>query len=243
MLSSIRIAFWSYLAPLGGARPVRLAAIGAAALLAGILGGVAVGWIPRSAVSDLRGFLLVPGLAVATALFSELPLRDGITHRTLLYPLLGPVSRPLLAGVRVLATALLIAIGVSGLVAALGAVWGRPGWISPREVAAIFLGSLAYTTLFNFVHLLTRRGLVVSLAIYVLHDGFIGRLPFTIRDTAPSRHMRVLAGLDNPFSLPIPIGSSDPSPLASALILAVIAAGFLVAGSVHFSRKNLAELC
>jgi len=111
----ISIAFWTYVIPMTATRAMR---IGLGLFFVFVISIVVLymsGFVPKefidTALIGLRHFLVMAGLPVAAVLLSEIPVRDGITHRTLLYPLLGPVPRVTLSIVRLLATGTILAIG------------------------------------------------------------------------------------------------------------------------------------
>ncbi len=242
MNRSVSIAFRSYLAPLASTRAVRISLLVALAFLGVVAVGVAARFIPRDALVPIGQLVIMPGLPLFAIILSEMAIRDGITQRTLLYPLLGPVSRPVLATVRTLATGLLLTLGILCLVIATRLLDPARFTISVREVLTIVLASFTYTALAGVVHLLTRRGLVTLLAILAV-ELQIGRIPFGLRAVVPSFHVRVLADHLDTFSLPIPIDMPDPAVTDSLfyLILVGIAATFAVAAV--FANKNLGELC
>lgn len=242
MIRHIGIAFSSFWAPLASARSLRISIAAAFAFIAVVIGCYAMGWLDERAVRSLRELTILPGMPVMAAIVSEMALRDGIAHRTLLYPLLGPVPRPVLAVVRSIASGLVLAVGTSAVVLVLHSVGEFDLADVPRELAAIVLGALAYTALFGIVHLWWSRGLITALVLFGI-DFSIARLPFAIRSIAPSYHVSTVADIDNTFSIPILMDLPDPSFLGSCSYLIVMAAVCSGAVSLLFSRKNLGELC
>jgi hypothetical protein len=176
-------------------------------------------------------------------LLSEIPLRDGIRHRTLLYPLLGPVPRVTLAVVRTLATAVLLAAAASVLTVAVRLLQGQVTALLGRELLAVWLGAGAYIALFGVVNLVTRRGLIAGLAIYGLLDESLGRLPFALRNLSPSYHMRVLADQEIEITLPIALTPPPSSLVVSCIVLVALTAACTAIVAVLFNRKRLAGLC
>jgi hypothetical protein len=217
-----------------------LAAIGIVMLLAT---GLISSELMIDALYATRHFLVMVAVPVGAVLLSEIPIRDGITHRTLLYPLLGPASRLTLAVVRMATTAAVLAVGV-GLLLVLVRALLRDGFdMLPRELLSVVLGAFAYVGLFGLIHLFNRRGLITGLALFFLFDAPLGRLPFTLRNISPSYHTGVIAGQEENLQLPIRFGMPDSSLLASSIVLVAIALIFGALVAVGFRRKNLGELC
>jgi hypothetical protein len=228
---------------MASARAIKIAMVGSIIFLGCVVIGNVVGWLSGSDLAQTRHFAVIPGIPVAAALMAEMALRDGITHRTLLYPLLGPVPRRVLAVVRTVLTGLVLGTCASVLVLVIHVLEKRAWGGLPEELLAIYLGALAYTALFGIVHLLTHRGLIASLAIYAIFDHPIGRLPFSLRNIAPSFHVRVLGDLESSFRIPVIMDLGKASNLESSLVLivlTVIATGLV---AFLFTRKNLGELC
>jgi hypothetical protein len=180
---------------------------------------------------------------VGAVLLSEIPVRDGITHRTLLYPLLGPVPRITQVLVRVTVTSAILAIGTSVLLVLVRALLKDGFGFLPREFLAVTLGAFAYVTIFGLIHLYNRRGLISGLAILFLLDMPLGRLPFSLRNVSPSYHMGVIAEQEESMQLPISFGHPETSVTVSVLVLLAIAVVFGAAIAVGFKRKNLGDLC
>jgi len=253
-MNASRIALRAYLAPLMSARAVRVGIL-LLILVLGVIGlcwalkplSQVFPWIPEeaaeNALTGLRYFLIMPGVPIAAILFSELPARDGIRQRTLLYPLLGPVSRGELLVVRTLATGVLLAAGVTVLVLFTRLLEGgsSPGGI-PRELLGVLLSALAYTALFGFFHLLGSRGLFLGLTVFMVDWGW-GQIPFSIRKLSISYHARVIMDRPDTLDLPIPITPPADSLIVSLCVLVFLAALFTWLSGVFFSRKNLGELC
>jgi len=194
-------------------------------------------------LEGMRVFALIPGVPVAALLMSEIPVRDGIRHRTLLYHLLSPVPRSTLVVVRTLTTAVLLTAIMTAVVAVVRMLEG--GSLAPlgREALAVLLGSLAYTTLFGLLHLLTRKGLIAGLAYHLLLDSPLGTFPFGLRNLAPSYHYRVIADQVVEMELPAMITVPEGSLVVSVVALVVITGLALFAVTFRFDRMQLPELC
>lgn len=244
---AISTAFWTYVIPMTATRAMKvgmalfLLFIVSAMLL--FMSGYFASWAGTSALVGMRHFLVMIGVPVAAVLLSEMPIRDGITHRTLLYPLLGPVPRVTLAVVRTLVAGATVALA-AGFLLLLVRVLLRDGFgFLPRELLSVTLGGFAYVAMFGFVHLYSRRGLIMSIIVLFMFDMPLGRVPFSLRNISPSYHMGVIANQQENMELPIRFGLPETSVVMSAMILLGIALVFVAAIAVGFRRKNLSELC
>jgi hypothetical protein len=243
---SLRIAYTTYVMPLTTARALRIVLIALPAFVAIVLFLFLLGKVfPRvgDVLPGLRRLVIMPGVPLAAILLAELPLRDGIANRTLLYPLLGPTSRMTLAVVRTAVTAVVLAALSVFLVVLVGLLSGTSATRLWEEVLAVCLGSTAYISIFGLIHLVSRRGLLAGLAVFALLDEPLGRIPFALRNLAPSRHVRVLSGHESLIKLPVMVGHQSSSETASALLLVALALAGAALTAVLFNRKNLGELC
>jgi len=240
---SLQTVTWGYLLPLTSARTLRLALLASAVFFGAVLVGRSIGLISAEMLLSLRHGVVVPGIPFGAALLSELAIREGITQRTLLYALIGPVARRELLIGRTLLTAAQLA--VLGLLAscALQVLSGASGEGLGRELGAIVVGSVAYTSLFGIIHLVSRRGLVSAIALHVMLDDPIGRLPFSIRMISPAFHLRTMAGLEDTFQLPISIDAAESGVLISTLALFLLSGIALAVSARLFEKKPLGELC
>ncbi len=245
MIRSIHIALLSYLAPMATARGVRIALMVCVAVPAILLVALALDIVTREHLMSIPAFVLIPGLPLLATLLGEMALRDGITQRTLLYPLLGPVPRATIAVVRTLTTGLILFILTAGMTLAIRLICQAPWAAFPRELLALFLGGLAYGALASLVHLLTRRGLIAGLALFLGLDSAIGRLPFSMARIAPSYHVWVVADRLQTMIYEIPIGidAPDGSVTASIFTLLLFTALATTLTAAIFTRRNLATLC
>lgn len=240
---SFQTVTWGYLLPLTSARTLRVALLVSALFFAMVLVGRSTGLIPEEVLLALRHGVVVPGIPFGAALLSELAIREGITQRTLLYALVGPVSRrELIIGRTLLTSAQLALLGLLASFA-LHILSGASGEGLAREMGAIVVGSVAYTSLFGIIHLVSRRGLVSAIALHVMLDDPIGRLPFSIRMISPAFHLRTVAGLPDTFQLPISIDAAESGLLISTLALLVFTGAALAVSARLFERKPLGELC
>lgn len=243
----ISTAFWTYVIPLTSTRAMRIGLVlfvgfVAVVVLLFVSGLVASGFV-TAALHGMRHFLIMLALPATAILLSEMPIRDGITHRTLLYPLLGPVPRVTLAVVRVLVTGAVLAVA-SGALLVLIRVLLRDGFdFVGRELLAVGLGSFAYVSLFGLVHLYVRRGLITGVAILFFFDLPLGRVPFSLRNISLSYHMGVISAQQETMQLPIVFATPESSVTMSALVLLAAAAVLCAAVALGFNRKSLGDLC
>lgn len=246
-MREISIAFWTYVTPMMATRAMRLGLLAFAMAVGGLvllfLSGTVSEPFRVASLLGARHALLMMGLPVAAAVLGEVPLRDGIQHRTLLYPLLGPVPRVTLAVVRTLVTVGTLAVAVTVLLILVGALLGDLREVLAREAAAAALGAAAYVGVFGLLHVLYRRGLIGGLVLLFLIDLPLGSVPFAIRNLSPSYHVGVIARQGGEIGLPIQLSLPDSSVPLSAAVLAVLAAVSLVATALAFRRKDLGEIC
>lgn len=241
------IALRTFLIPVTSSRGLKIGILGLLGVLA--LAGLAVLLKPIAAffasesLLTLRRMVIVPGLPLLAVLYSEMPLRDGIRHRTLLYPLLGPVPRVTLAWVRTAATAGLLAAMLSVVLVVVTLLQGSGYGDLPQEILAVWLGSAAYVALFGVIHLIARRGLIASLAFFLMLDAPLAKLPFALRVLSPAYHTGVIAKQTVEIELPIPLSPPESSVLVSSIVLAAMAVALTLLGALLFRRKSLGELC
>jgi len=245
--NTISTAFWTYIIPMIATRAMRIGLVLFALFASGVvllyMAGIFASEWGIDALWGMQHFLVMAGVPVGAILLSEIPIRDGITHRTLLYPLLGPVPRMTLVVVRMAVTSAVLAIG-AGLLMLLVRLLLKddPGFIW-RELLSVTLGAFAFVAFFGLFHLYGRRGLITGLVVLFLFDIPLGKLPFTLRNVSLSYHMGVIADQQDSMQLPISLGTPPTSILASAVVLLVVAIVFGALVAVGFKRKDLGELC
>lgn len=246
-MREISIAYRTYVTPMMATRAMRVGLLLFAMTLGGLvllyLGGTLSPAFRTASLLGARHTLIMLGVPLAAAVLGEVPLRDGIRHRTLLYPLLGPVPRATLALVRTLVTTAILAAGLTFLLLLVGILLGDARHVLPREAAAVALGSAAYVGMFGLLHLVHRHGLIGGLAALFLLDLPLGRVPFAIRNLSPSYHVGAIARQQTEMALPIQLAPPDASPILSAVVLLVLAAVSLALTALVFRRKNLGEIC
>ncbi len=245
-MSTALIAFRAYTAILFQARALWIILAISVLFVGGVgiafLMGRMSNFLTTDALEGMRQVAVLPGVPVAAIVMSEMSIRDGINHRTLLYHILAPVPRPTLLIVRTLVTAGVLAMIMGGCVLV---VHGFEGTVEdlPGELLAVILGGAAYTSLFGLLHLVTRRGLIAALGLTFIIDVPLGTFPFGLRNFAPSYHVRVLSDQIIQMDLPVQIATSEPNVVFSTAMLVLITAGALTLSAMRFSRMNLGEMC
>lgn len=243
----ITTAFWTYIIPMTSTRAwkigIVLTALFAACVVLMYVGGFLASDFVFEALMGMRHFLIMVGVPVGAILLSEMPIRDGITHKTLLYPLLGPVPRTTLAVVRIVVTGAILAVGSALMLLLIRALLGEGFGFFPRELLSVFLGAFVYVALFGIVHLYNRRGLIAGLVILFVFDKPIGMLPFSLRNISPSYHMGVISNQQEGMHLPITIGAPASSVTMSVIVLIGIIVVFSAAIAYGFKKKDLGDIC
>ena len=82
----VSIAFWTYVIPMAATRAMRIGLVLFSIALIGVILVFMTGFVSKDFVIDslegMRHFIVMVGVPVAAVLLSEIPVRDGITHRT-----------------------------------------------------------------------------------------------------------------------------------------------------------------
>jgi hypothetical protein len=243
---AISTAFWTYVIPMTATRAMRVGVVFFVLFVATVvllfMSGFLLSWLGTTALVGMRHFLVMVGVPVGAVLLSEMPIRDGIEHRTLLYPLLGPVPRATLAWVRIVVTGAILVLAVGGALVLIRLLL-RDGFdLMPRELLAVTLGAFAYVGLFGLVHLVSRRGLIIGIVFFFMFDAPLGRVPLSFRNLSPSYHVGVIANQRESMELPISFGQPDASVILSVAVLLAMAVVFIAATVAGFTRKNLVDL-
>lgn len=239
---AVLVAAHTLLATLWAARVSKLLLVAAGLLLAVVAVGWRAHWIDPGMAYNIRTTLLVPGLPILAVSMAELPLRDGLTQRTLLYTLLGPVPRSLLCLVRTAVAALVLGVGLGALVLLLRLFSFAPTEGLGRELAAVALGSACYVGLFGLLHLLSKHGLVAGLGV-VLCDYLLAKVPFGMRGFAPAAHLANLADIWVVDTQGLPLKVSPIALPTSVVVLGAVALLGAALATWRFTRMDLEELC
>lgn len=196
----------------------------------------------------LHGFARAPARVVAQALIGQLgPLatlffctgviRQEIEDQTLTYSFSRPVRRGALYIARVVAAATPVALLVCPAAFWLGLDVGPQTAL--RYAGAALLGVAAYGALFALVGQLIRWPTWIGLAFLLFWEAGISVVPGFLGKLTLVTHVRAVAGLD----MQINVGRfrhlfEPPSPGASLLTLAVIAALSLWLGGALVGRRE-----
>jgi len=243
MASGVSVALRTQMATLYATRALRLLVVLAGGALVLLLGLRFVGLLSADALEQVRHALLTVAVPLGGVLVAELPVREGLRSRTLLYPLMGPVGRSALLFARTLVAFGLLVLALGALLVLFGAASAATPWALGRELLALVLGAAAYVSVFGLVHLFTARGLVGGILFFVIVDSPVGRLPLTLRFLVPSAHVHAVAGLAPPSDLALALAVSEPNAFVSAAVLCVIAFVGFGLTAFRFSRMSLEELC
>lgn len=243
MWSGAAVAARTQIQTLAATRGTRVLFYGSVIGIGAALLGVLTGQLPKHTIIDLRALALIPGIAVTSVLVAEVPIRDGISRRTLLHLLLGPADRVVLALVRTLLCAAMVFVFLGGVQLTLGLAAGLNTSLMARELLACLLGSFAYVSVFSIVHLYTKHGLVAGLVIYLAADHFVGQVPFALRQIALSAHLANIAGHEHTITFGGLLSSDGISMSGSILLLSVVAVVGFVWTARAFGKRDLAELC
>ncbi|NUN14143.1 MAG: hypothetical protein HUU55_10965 [Myxococcales bacterium] len=243
MWTGAGVAIRTQFQTLAATRGTRALFYGSIVGIGAVLVGVLAGQLPAHTITDLRVFALIPGVAVTSVLVAEVPIRDGLSRRTLLHLLLGPVDRFVLAIVRTLLCSVLVFVFLGAVQLTLALAAGLGVDVTLRELLACLLGSLAYMSVFSLVHLYTKHGLVTGLIVYLAADHFIGQVPFALRQIALSAHVANIAGHEHAITIGGLLATENMSITGSIVLLVVVAVLCFGLMARAFSKRDLAELC
>jgi len=188
--------------------------------------------VPPDAVGQLVLVFLVPLMSLA---FGGGVLREEVEDQTLTYGFTRPIDRAAIYCARLVAAVgpVLLATLPAAALAAEGPVHAL------RLFAAAILGTAAYASLFGLWGLLVRRPTWLGLAYVLVWEQALQNVPGWLSTVTLRAHLRNLANLDMPPTLPM-VASSDHGPWwLSALILASVAGLCLVAAGAIVGRREL----
>lgn len=191
----------------------------------GILLGVAIRASEGATRSDAAHLVASYGLAlfvpVAVLLFASSVLGDPDEDGTLVYLWLRPVARWRIVAAGLAATLTISLPLVVGPMAVAAAATGAGGELVVGAVAACTLGTVAYTALFTWLGLRTRRALVWGVAYILIWEGFVARAGASASRLSVRASTRSVLGhlADGPADLlELGLGSAVAIPLAAAAV-------------------------
>lgn len=203
----------------------------------------AIGWLDADTFSTLRLSLIGVGVPIAAIVMAEIPLRDGMTHRTLLLSMLSPVSRGQLFVARHALVLMVLFALFAGLGTVLQLLGGFEGSAWGMDLVAIACGLWCYLGIWGLISLLTKHALALGLAVFLLADYQLARFPLGLRNAAPVAHVQNLLGVVEVETLGLPVKVQAPEAWVSALVLLLLGALCFAVAALAFRRRSLAELC
>jgi ABC-2 type transport system permease protein len=196
-------------------------------------------------------FVLVPQtiLPLTALIFASGMIQDEIEEQTLTYLLIRPIPRPLIYGIKLLAswfvTAVLAFVFILITYAAVfefdaTALREVFPWRALETAAAMVLALAAYLSLFGLISLFIRRTMVVGVAYIILLEGVLANVDIVLRKVTIMYQFRVLTirWLDlkpNDWNIDL---STAPSLTWAALNLGIAIVILTILGAVSFSRRE-----
>lgn len=152
---------------------------------------------PKDAYSLLSSILVFRLLPLVSAIFSTAVLSQEVEQKTIVYLLTRPVPRWQLLLFRTLASALVVAlIGTLSAVVVSFAAFGGGAFSNEilfRDLKAIWIGALAYGSLFVLVSLLINRAMIVCLLFAFAWETSISNLPGNMYILSLNSYLTALA--------------------------------------------------
>lgn len=147
--------------------------------------------------SMLSSLLIFRVLPLASAIFSSAVIGQEIEQKTIVYLLTRPIERWKLVLLRLLASALAVAIiSTATMTLVSAAVYGNPlsNAQFTRDLIAIIIGSLAYGSLFVFVTLLLNKAaMVVCLLFAFAWETAVPSMPGSMSALSVSSYLSAIA--------------------------------------------------
>lgn len=147
--------------------------------------------------SMLSSLLVFRVLPLASAIFSSAVIGQEVEQKTIVYLLTRPIERWKLVSIRLLASAVAVAMvaAVTMLLVSI-AVYGNP-FANPlffKDLMAIFVGALAYGSLFVFVTLLmSKAAMVVCLLFAFAWETAVPNMPGSMSALSVSSYLSAIA--------------------------------------------------
>lgn len=241
---------WSALLELGlresfGGR--RAVGLGLLALVPAILGATARYGIEGATASDLAPIVFLVGVGLVVPLICLIvgvgSLRDDLREGTIVHLSTRPVRREAIVVTRLIGAGLVAALlGVVSISLAMPVVGvGAASW--PLTAGVTVVASLAYTSAFAMLGVVTRRATLVGLAFIVAWEGVVAGSGLIFRTWTLAYWVRsiLINGGGTPAdALRDTIAQGPAGTATSLLVLAGVAVGAALAGAIWFSRQELA---
>ncbi len=152
---------------------------------------------PAETYALLSGMLVFHILPLASAIFSTAVVSQEVEQKTIVYLLTRPVSRIHLLWARALAS--MIAVFVISALTAVSvslAVPGSGGVANPallKDLVALFIGSVAYGSLFVYISLILNRAMMWCLLFAFFWEIFVPGMPGDLYYLSISTHLSAIA--------------------------------------------------
>ena len=190
----------------------------------------------------LYGFIVTLLLPATAVLLSTAALGSEIEDGTIVYLLSKPAERWRILAGKLLAAwgATTVIVVASGVVAGVVALAGQGDWrVLWGFVIALAVGSLAYSSLFMLLSVLTSRALLAGLAYALIWEGVItnfapGVQRFSIREYTAS--VAEAAADTNPWVFEADLGITY-----SIILIVVVTVGAAALAAGRLSRFELGE--
>lgn len=222
-------------------------------LVAGLVFGIGYAFVQFTEGEKSEMYTLISSIvvyrvvALAAAILSMGVIAQEIEQKTIVYLLTRPIPRYQLLLLRTLAaTVVVMLVATLATLAASVAVYGvGPNPYLGRDLVALAVGSLAYTSLFVVVSLLINRAMIVCLLFAFGWEMLIPNMPGDLHLLSINSYIVALAQKPSVSGSPDllqalgGLGGTNLIPLDRAwMILLLIVAATLVFGGLWFSTQE-----
>ena len=222
-------------------------------LLAIVLGLVSLLWdqMSRNPVgADQYGMLVrlivYRIVALAAAMFTTMVISQEVEQKTIVYLVTRTVPRNVILFSRGMAAVVAVTVMSWISLFAVAFVMLGPGFLSQgmvwMDMLIMFLGSVAYTSLFIFVTLIINRAMIAILAFTFVWEAFVPILDGDMYLLTISTYMSVLATHPNKtfgaVAAAIQNNASAVNPVYAWIVLLTVGIGFLLLGGWWFSKNE-----
>lgn len=185
-----------------------------------------------------RDMVLGIVIPLCAMLWGVAVIRDEVESGTLTYLLMRPISRTRLYVTRWLSASFAVALIGVGLTLAHTAILGVGGAKLLSMLAAVSLGSIAFTAVFAFVGAFFKRAFAVSVMFLLLFELPVSKVPFPAKHATISANLANIGGVELvPPSL-LSVLNLDVAVATSLIIVGGFLAGSLALGIVVFERAE-----